>query len=156
VTALRLCLCLALGNAFTQHLWRIVRLNPVKVADLDRYFSMQKDPLALLHSRVLLKAPSLYAMAFLGFSIGLAVVFPPGALTVEGKLYHSVQTQSVGVFNASFMGDGSLKNALDQSLLQRGRLFIPPYLYSPIKGTLKTTLLTKIAKLNRLLALLLK
>lgn len=131
VTAFRLCLCLALGNAFTQHLWRIVRINPVKVADLERYYSMQKDPLALLHLQVLLKAPSLYAMAFLGFSIGLAGIFPPGALTVESKGYQSVKSQNVGVFNASFMGNGSLENALDRSLLQRGRLFLPPYLYSP-------------------------
>lgn len=149
VAAFRLCLCLALGNAFTQHLWRIVRLNPVKVADLERYYNMQKDPFALLNLRVLLKAPSLYAMAFLGISIGLAGIFPPGALTVESRLYQSVHTQAVGVFNASFMGNGSLDNALDHSLLRRGRLLIPPYLYSPLKATLKATLLTKIAKLNR-------
>lgn len=92
---------------------------------------MQNDPRALLHPRVLRKVPWLYSMAFLGFSIGLAVIFPPGALTVEGKDFQSIQAQSVGVFNASFMGNGSLDDALDQSLLQRGRLFIPTYLYGP-------------------------
>jgi hypothetical protein len=109
-------------------------LNPVKVADLDRYYSMQKYPLALLHSRVLLKAPSLYAMAFLGFTIGLAVIFPPGALTVEGKLYESVRTQSVGIFDASFRGNGFLAAAIDQSLVRGGELLVHPYLYSPYQS----------------------
>ncbi|KAF2731035.1 hypothetical protein EJ04DRAFT_567215 [Polyplosphaeria fusca] len=127
VTTFRLCLGLALGDAFTQHLWRITRLNPIKVADLDRYYTIQREPLELLHWRVLFQVPSLYAMAFIGFSIGLATIFPPGALTVEGKLYQNLQNQSVGIFDASFMGNGSLNNALGQSLLRQGRLFMPPY-----------------------------
>jgi hypothetical protein len=156
VTAFRLCLCLALGSAFTQHLWRVVRLNPVKVEDLDRYYSMQNDPRALFHPRVLLKAPSLCAMAFLGFTIGLAVIFPPGALTVKGKVYESIQSQSVGVFNASFMGNGSVDDAIDRSLVKHGTVYIPPYLYRPSNPTFEATLLTNIAKLNPLLALLRK
>lgn len=116
VTTFRISICLSLGAAFTQRMWHIVRLNPIKVADLDKYFSMQRDALMLFCSRVLRQAPSLYAMVLIGFTIGLAVVFPPGALTVEGRLYQNVQPQTVGVFNASFMGNGSMSDALRWSL----------------------------------------
>ena len=108
-------------------MWRIVRLNPIKVADLDKFFSMQRDALMLFHSKVLRKAPSLYAMTLIGFTIGLAVVFPPGALTVEGKLYQNVRHQSVGVFNASFMGNGSMSDALAWSLVRRDPIMEPEY-----------------------------
>ena len=128
VTMFRISLGLSLGAAFTQHLWRIVRSDPVKVGDLEKYYNMQRDALMLFHGRVLCKVPSLYTMALVGFSIGLAVVFPPGALIVEGKLYQHAESLSVGTFNASFMGNGTLSNALDQSLFQQesqtGRIYL--------------------------------
>lgn len=90
---------------------------------------MPKDPLSLFHLRILLRSPTLYLMAFVGFSISSAVIFPPGALSVEGRMHESVQTQLVEIFDPSFMGNGSVEDALSRSLLQSPIYPLSPYLY---------------------------
>ena len=128
----RLCVCFSLGVAFTQHLWRVVRLAPVKVLDLDRYHSIQTDILVLLHPRAIFGAPILFVMASIGLLVGVVVLFLLGALTVESRKFDYVFGQTVGTYNGSYMGNGSIEDALDQSLSHSNSMMMQ-YMYVEVK-----------------------
>jgi hypothetical protein len=57
-------------------------------------------------------------MASIGLLVGVAMIFPPGALTVENRGFDQFLNQTVRTYNGSYMGDGSIEDALDQSLCQ--------------------------------------
>ena len=51
-----LMLRISISVAFTQHLWRLLRATPIRVATIERLFTLRSSPTSLFHVDVLAKA----------------------------------------------------------------------------------------------------
>ena len=113
VNSFRLAICFSLGVAFTQTLWRNIRVAPMTIADFDRLHFVQNDLRALLHMGVLRSAPALSTMAALSWLVTIVIIFPPGSITVVSKDFTSVLKQKVQVFDGASLGNGSYGAAME-------------------------------------------
>jgi hypothetical protein len=78
----RASLCGALAVAFAQHLWRVLRTNSVKISNIELMYTIRSNFFLLAHPGVVMTAPLLFLLSCLAWTIPLAVIYPPGALTV--------------------------------------------------------------------------
>jgi hypothetical protein len=107
VNAFRLAMCFSLAVAFTQLLWRRVRLAPMSIADFDRLPQLLNDLRVWSHCRNLHILPTLSIIAVLGWLITIVMIFPPGSLTVVSKEFLPETKKRVPTFNTSFIGNGT-------------------------------------------------
>ncbi|RAL13948.1 uncharacterized protein BO97DRAFT_387983 [Aspergillus homomorphus CBS 101889] len=118
VNGFRTLLAAALSMSFIQILWKDLRVRPMRIGDLDSFLSVLTNPLYLGRLRLLGAAPLPFLCALLAWCIPIAMIFPPGALTVEAKLQRVLANQSVPTFDPSYMGNGSFVSMMDEALWQ--------------------------------------
>lgn len=82
------------------------------LADFERLHHVRLDLRALLHQSTIRHAPALCAMAAVTWLVNVAIIFPPGALTVVSKDYLTETEQDVPVFNSSAVGNGTYADAM--------------------------------------------
>ncbi|PHH61648.1 hypothetical protein CDD81_8059 [Ophiocordyceps australis] len=86
---------LSLGVAFTQHLWRLLRLMPFKVLTIESLFSLRTSPGALFDRHVMLKAWPLVIMTGLIWASPIATGFPSGSQIIETRPAINIIPKSV-------------------------------------------------------------
>lgn len=116
----RLFLAASLGISFVQIVWKLLRVQPIQLGDLDNLLSVLSNPLQLGRFRLFWKAPVPFLCAIVFWCLPLAMVFPPGALTVETRTFTSVSENTVFTLDLAFLGyddtyDGMLETALWQT-----------------------------------------
>ncbi|KAI9927244.1 hypothetical protein ASPWEDRAFT_46700 [Aspergillus wentii DTO 134E9] len=108
----------ALGIAFIQMLWKDLRVRAMRVSDLDSFLSVLANPFYLGRFSLISQAPFPFLCALLCWLIPVAMIFPPGALTVEPKMLHTLYNQSVPTFDSSFTGNGTFHGMMDSAIWQ--------------------------------------
>jgi hypothetical protein len=116
VNTFRLAVCFSLGVAFTQLLWRRIRTTSMPLGDFDRLEQLQINLRAMLHPKTLRMVYVLSIVAVLGWLITIAMILPPGSLTVVAKKFNSETEQRVLTFNSSFTGNGTFESASEYML----------------------------------------
>ncbi|KAH7109615.1 hypothetical protein B0J11DRAFT_235182 [Dendryphion nanum] len=111
VNAFRLAICFSIGVAFSQHLWRIIRITPMTIINFDRSHYMRSDIKVLLDIDILTAMPALTIMMAVSWLTTLVIIFPPGALTVVSKRFDTTSSQQVPSFNGGFVGIGTWLDA---------------------------------------------
>jgi hypothetical protein len=91
------------------------------MGDFDRIQRVQTDLRALLHPKTLGMVSVLSIVAALGWLITVAMILPPGSLTVVAKTFSSELEQRVPTFNSSFTGDGTFISAEEYMLALQGQ-----------------------------------
>lgn len=87
--------------AFTQHLWRILRTTSVKVSEIELLYTVRNNLFLLAHPGVVKTTPLLFLLAVFIWTIPLAVIYPPGALTVVPFAQVNFRNTLVPTFNAT-------------------------------------------------------
>jgi hypothetical protein len=77
--AFRTTLCASLAVAFTQYLWRLLRVKTMGVSSIEFLFKITSNPLLLTVPEVVRAAPILFVLALFTWILPVAVTFPPGA-----------------------------------------------------------------------------
>jgi hypothetical protein len=86
--------------SFTQYLWKLLRQNLFRISLIERLFQIRHNPIILLDTRVLRRAPILFTIALLLWLTPLATIYPPGALTVISRPYTFTETFNLSAVNA--------------------------------------------------------
>jgi hypothetical protein len=86
------------------------------LGDFDRLQRLQTDLLAMIHPEILRTVSVLSIVAVLGWLITVAMILPPGSLTVVTKTFSSETEQRVPTFNSSFTGNGTFVSAYEYML----------------------------------------
>ncbi|KAF7593527.1 hypothetical protein BBP40_011255 [Aspergillus hancockii] len=118
VNAFRMFLAAALGISFIQMLWKELRARPMRLYDLDSLLSILSNPLYLGRISLVAAAPFPFLCALFCWCIPIAMVFPPGALTVASKALHVAANQTVPTFDPSYMGNGTFLGMMENALWQ--------------------------------------
>jgi hypothetical protein len=123
VTIFKSTLLGSVGLSFAQHLWNILRQRAVPVSVIDTMFSMRSNPFELLNFRTIRPAPVLFFTAVYMWLVPLAVIYPPGALTVTSQLHQFIETVEVPTFNTP--------RGINDSMGRLTDLFALEYMYNP-------------------------
>jgi hypothetical protein len=86
------------------------------VGEFNRLQRLQTDLRAMLHPGTLRVVSVLSVVAILGWLITIAMILPPGSLTVVAKIFSSETEQSVPTFNSSYTGNGTFASAAEYML----------------------------------------
>ena len=86
-TAFKACVIAAVGIAFAQHLWQILRQRPHTIRSIEQFFHLRSNPFALGRLKGIPQAPVLMLMALFVWLIPLAVVYPPSTLTISFQAF---------------------------------------------------------------------
>ncbi|KAI9730399.1 MAG: hypothetical protein M1834_005909 [Cirrosporium novae-zelandiae] len=108
VTAFRIFLVTSLVISFTQLVWQRLRGRPMKVLTIDSLFSITSNPFNFVYPDVLASAPLLCLCAAVCWCVPVAMIYPPGALTVEPRSFLQTVNMSVPTFDPTFRGNGTL------------------------------------------------
>jgi hypothetical protein len=108
-TSFGIALKAALTTAFTQHLWRIFRTETLRLETVEQLYTLRSNPLSFFSFSNLQQAPGLVLLAVLIWTITIATTFPPGAITIGTKDFHTYKNVVVPTFNASYVGNGSIE-----------------------------------------------
>ncbi|KAE8448782.1 hypothetical protein EG329_008784 [Mollisiaceae sp. DMI_Dod_QoI] len=106
----------ALGIAFTQSLWRVLRKSAQKLRLIEDLFTMRSYPYMALRRVVLRKAPLLSVFTIMLWSLEIVTNFPPGALTVTSKPHSTTNLTTVMALNTSYLGTGNFSGLQDTSI----------------------------------------
>jgi hypothetical protein len=99
ITIFKAALTASLGICFTQHLWLVLRGNPIPLAAIEKLFVFRTNVLLLGDLRSIWRAPLLFLMALLIWCLGLATIYPPGALIVTFEAHNYTENRNVSVMN---------------------------------------------------------
>jgi hypothetical protein len=115
----------ALGVAFVQYLWRLLRVETMKVSTIELLFSIRSNPFVLLKPAALKATPLLFVLSVLIWVSQILTSFPPGAITVAATQKISNSLVSIPTFNASFVrsSDFDLQIITDMERLVDGKYF---------------------------------
>ncbi|KAF2682890.1 hypothetical protein K458DRAFT_488145 [Lentithecium fluviatile CBS 122367] len=87
------------GISFAQNLWRTFRGSATAVSLVETLFLLRSSVLTLADLRSILRAPLLYLMALFVWFIGIATIYPPGALTVDLRPNSMMNNVDISVWN---------------------------------------------------------
>jgi hypothetical protein len=99
VTVFKSALTASIGSCFAQHLWLILRCDATSVSVIERLFTLRTNVLALCDPRTIWRAPILFLMAAYVWCLGIATIYPPGAITVGLQPRISTQLTEVLTIN---------------------------------------------------------
>lgn len=122
VNGFRLLLAAALGISFVQMVWKILRVRSMQLGDLDRLLSVLGNPLQLGRVTLLWRAPIPFLCAFLFWCLPIAMIFPPGALTVETMMVTSFSEKSVPTIDPAYIGNSTYQGMLSVAFWQTDNL----------------------------------
>jgi hypothetical protein len=86
-------------TSFTQYLWRFLRQNPIRISLIEQLFQLRHSLLVLLHPRVIWNAPIPFFVALLLWVAPIAMIYPPGALTVVSRPHSFIRSYNMSVVN---------------------------------------------------------
>jgi hypothetical protein len=87
------------GICFAQHLWLVLRRNAMRLATIEKLFILRGNLLALCDLGSTWRAPLLVLMALLVWCLGLATIYPPGALIVTFEAHTFTESHNMSVMN---------------------------------------------------------
>ena len=98
-TIFKTALTASMGMCFAQHLWYLLRGTAMSLSTVEMLFVIRKNILALLNPQGIRRAPLLFLMAMLIWCIGLATIYPPGALIVVFQAQEFTESRNLSVMN---------------------------------------------------------
>lgn len=98
-TIFKAALTASMGMCFAQHLWYLLRGTAMSLSTVEMLFVIRTDILALLNPQGIRRAPLLFLMALLVWCIGLATIYPPGALIVVFQAQEFTESRNLSVMN---------------------------------------------------------
>jgi hypothetical protein len=87
------------GICFAQHLWFILRGNAMSLATIEKLFAIRSNLLAIGDLRSIWRTPLLFLMALLVWCLGIATIYPPGALIVTFEAHNYTENHNMSVMN---------------------------------------------------------
>ena len=97
VTLARAAMVGSVGLCFAQYLWDILRRKTLGISEIEQMFTMRQNLISLAAPRVVWKAPVLCLMAGYVWLIGIAMIYPPGALTVKLDIHPKTELFNMSV-----------------------------------------------------------
>ncbi|KAH7121138.1 hypothetical protein B0J11DRAFT_438407 [Dendryphion nanum] len=82
-TAFKACILTAVGTAFAQHLWQLVRQRAYTIRSIEQFFQLRSSVVELGELQVILHAPFLVLMAVFAWLVPFAAIYPPSSLTIS-------------------------------------------------------------------------
>jgi hypothetical protein len=123
-TVFKAALTASLGICFAQHLWFVLGGDATSLSTIEKLFAFRTNILALSHLRSIRRAPLLFLMALLVWCLGLATVYPPGALIVISQAHSFTENYNMSVMNPPVPKDLDLAgNATFPTLVNNGYSF---------------------------------
>jgi hypothetical protein len=98
-TIFKAALTASTGVCFAQHLWFVLRGNAMPLAMIEKLFVFRTNILVLGDLRSIWRAPLLFLMALLVWCLGLATIYPPGALIVTFEAHNYTENFNMSVMN---------------------------------------------------------
>jgi hypothetical protein len=99
VTGFKASITLAVGIAFSQHMWLVFRRRTFAIHHIEQIFSLRSNLVHLLKIQNGLGAPILFAMAVFVWILPVATVYPPSALTVSLLRYTQMEMRNVSILD---------------------------------------------------------
>jgi hypothetical protein len=99
MTIFKAALTASIGICFAQHLWLVLRRNAIPLEAIEKLFILRTNILALCDLRSTRRAPLLILMALFLWCLGLATIYPPGALIVIFEAYTFTENPNLSVMN---------------------------------------------------------
>lgn len=103
ITVFRASILTSLGASFAQYLWYLLRSKTLRVSLIESLFRVRSNAFELLNLKLARHAPILLLAAALSWVVGLATIYPPGALVI-----HSEPNWFLTKVNASIMNPPSV------------------------------------------------
>ncbi len=88
--------------AFAQHLWWQLRRKALTISRIEQLFNLRSNPFELTRLRGVLASPTLFVMAVFVWTVPLAVIYPPSALTVSTRPYTTYEELEVPILTPSY------------------------------------------------------
>lgn len=126
-TIFKAALTACIGTCFAQHLWFILSGNATPLSTIEKLFVFRTSISALGHLRSIWRAPLLFLMALLVWCLGLATVFPPGALIVALEAHTFTENYNMTVMNPPVPQDLDLAGIFLFPSLSEGRFVSTAY-----------------------------
>ena len=98
-TIFKAALTASMGMCFAQHLWYLLRGTAMSLSTVEMLFIIRTNIFALLNPHGIWKAPLLFLMALLIWCVGLATIYPPGALTVVFQAQDFTEPRNLSIMN---------------------------------------------------------
>ena len=98
-TVFKAALTASMGMCFAQHLWYLLRRTAMSLSTVEMLFVIRTNIIALLNPHGIRRAPLLFFMALLIWCVGLATVYPPGALIVGFQAQEFTEPRNLSVMN---------------------------------------------------------
>lgn len=98
-TIFKAALTASIGMRFAQHLWYLLRGTAMSLSTVEMLFVIRTNILALINPHGIRRAPLLFLMALLIWCVGLATVYPPGALIVVFQAQEFTEPRNLSVMN---------------------------------------------------------
>lgn len=118
VTGFRASIVIVLGICFTQYLWYLLRFRCLKLSLIEDLFQIRSNVVGIARLQVLRQTPLLFLVAVLSWLVPLAMVYPPGALTIQTELHRSMTRVNASVMNP---GQGHIVEGSSPRSLARTR-----------------------------------
>ena len=124
VALFKACLCGSLAIAFTQHLWKVMRHEALRVSSIESLHGVRYNPFLLGYWRILHTTPLLYLMAAVMWLLAVVILFPPSALTIVSRAHDTQEPLLVPTFGLEFSRDHTIL---------RGTFIDSPYAHSQVQ-----------------------
>ena len=98
-TIFKAALTASIGTSFAQHLWLVLRGSPLPIDTIEKMFILRTNIFALCDLRSTWRSPTLIVMALSVWCLGLATIYPPGALIVAIEPYTFTEERDIAVMN---------------------------------------------------------
>jgi len=98
-TIFKAALTASIGTSFAQHLWLVLRGNPIPIYTVEKLFILRTNIFAMCDFRSTWRSPTLIVMALSVWCLGLATIYPPGALIVAIEPYTFTKELNIAVMN---------------------------------------------------------
>ena len=98
-TIFKAALTASVGTCFAQHLWYLLRGPAMSLSTIEMLFIIRTNIFALLKPQGIYRAPLLCLMALLTWALGIATIYPAGALTVVFEAQTITELRNISVMN---------------------------------------------------------
>jgi hypothetical protein len=89
----------SVGTCFAQHLLLVLRGKAIPLNTIEKLFTLRTSVLAMCDMRSIWRAPLLFLMALFVWCLGIATIYPPGALVVTFEAHTFTKESNMSVMN---------------------------------------------------------
>jgi hypothetical protein len=111
-----------MGACFAQHLWHLLRGPAMSLSTVEMLFVIRTNIFALLRPHGICRAPLLFLIAHLTWGLGIATIYPAGALTVVFNAQKFTENYNMSVMNPPVPANLDFLKSNSFSTLCGGRL----------------------------------